>query len=100
MYSSIIRIKENVSGETLSELREIAEKAFSNRAGSVKNSGCESHCLIFRGGEKDYGCLDLGVAELGDMKRFVDQVDSWNWIDDEDPSESCDVLKIYAMPLR
>ena len=38
MYSSIIEIKKTVPSESLVRLRKIAEKAFSNRAGSVENS--------------------------------------------------------------
>lgn len=100
MYSSIIEIKKTVSDETLINLREIAEKAFSNRAGNVKNSSKEPHRLVFNGEEKDYGCLDLGVAELGDTKEFVTQIESWHWIDYEDPAENCDVLEVYAAPVR
>lgn len=98
MYSSVIEIKKNVSGETLDRLREVAEKAFSNRAGSVKNSSSDPYRFVFMGGEKDYGCLDLGVAELGETDSFVRQVNSWQWLDD-DPDESCDVLEVYTTPI-
>ena len=100
MYRSIIQIKKTVSDEALASLRETAEKAFSNRAGSVKNSSAEPHKLVFNGEEKDYGCLDLGVAMLARVKGFLPQIDSWQWIDEEDPGENCDVLKVYAEPVR
>lgn len=99
MYSSIIEIKKGISGETLEQLRQTAEKAFSNRAGSVKNSSNDSHRLIFKGGENAYPCLDLGVAELADKDSFRKQVASWNWIDDEEPGENCDILEVYAEPV-
>lgn len=98
MYRSIIEIKKNISGEALDKLRQTAEKAFSNRAGSVANSSKDSHRLVFEGGEKDYGCLDLGVAELGFTDGFLRQIDSWQWLDD-DPRENCDILKIYTTRL-
>lgn len=99
MYSSIIEIKKSISGETLDKLHEVAEKAFSNRAGSIKNSSKESHRLVFEGAEDDYGCLDLGVAMLARVNGFLPQVDSWQWIDD-DPNESCNVLEVYTEPAR
>ncbi len=49
MYSSIIEIKKSVSGEMLEKLRQTAEKAFSNRAGSVKNSSDDSIDWFSRG---------------------------------------------------
>lgn len=95
MYSSIIEIKKNVSGETLDGLHEIAERAFSNRAGSVKNSSQDAHMLVFEGGEEDYGCLDLGVLNLGKSKLFLDNASSWRWVED-DPGECCDMLKLLT----
>lgn len=99
MYSTVIEIKKSVTDDTLNRLRRIAECAFTNRAGSVKNSSTDPYKLVFEGGEKDYGCLDLGVAELGETDDFLDQVNTWQWIDD-DPKENCDVLNVYAMPVR
>lgn len=100
MYSTVIEIKRNVTGDTLNRLRQVAEKAFSNRAGSVKNSSNDSYRLVFKGAEKDYGCLDLGVAMLARVNGFLPQVDSWQWFDD-DPNENCDVLEVYdATPMR
>lgn len=98
MYSTVIEIKRNVTEDTLSKLRAAAEKAFTNRAGNVKNSSKDPYKLVFKGDEKDYGCLDLGVAELGFTDGFLKQVTSWQWLDD-DPRENCDVLKVYAARL-
>jgi len=95
MYRTVIEIKKNISGETFNKLKQTIENAFSNRAGSVKNSSTEPYKFIFAGGEADYGCLDLGVAELGFTNGFVRHVDAWKWLDD-DPNENCDVLEIYS----
>lgn len=100
MYSTVIEIKKSVTGDALKRLCQMAENAFTNRAGSIKNSSKDPHKLVFEGSEKDYGCLDLGVVNLGDADGFLGQVNSWQWIDEEDPGESCDVLEAFAMPVR
>lgn len=30
---------------------------------------------------------------------FLGQVNSWQWIDDENPGENCDILEVLAMPV-
>ena len=35
MYSTVIDIKKSVTGDALKQLQQLAEKAFSNRVGSV-----------------------------------------------------------------
>lgn len=100
MYSTIIEIKKNITGDALNKLHQTAEAAFRNRAGSVRNSSTDTHTLIFEGEEKDYGCLDLGVAMLARVKGVLPSIDSWQWIDFDDPNENCDVLEAYAEPIR
>lgn len=100
MYSTVIQIKKSITGDALNRLRQAAENAFSNRAGSVKNSSADPYKLIFEGGEKEYGCLDLGVAILARAKGVLPNVDSWQWLDHDDPDENCDVLEAYAEPIR
>ncbi len=95
MYSSIIEIKKSVTGEDLKKLHQTAEKAFDNRAGKVENSSGDSYLLVFEGGEDQYGCLDLGVLNLGKSRSFVQNAVSWLWIED-DPGECCDMLKLLA----
>lgn len=99
MYSSIIEIKKSVPGEMLAVLRKVAEDAFSNRAGSVKNTSRDPYRLVFCGGEDEFGCLEVGMLELEDEHDFLNQVDSWHWIDEDDPSENCDILQVLAMPV-
>lgn len=95
MYRSIIEIKKSVNGEVLQKLRETAEKAFDNRAGKAENSSTDSHRLVFERGEDKYGCLDLGVLNLGKNKSFVENANSWQWLED-DPGECCDMLELLA----
>lgn len=99
MYSSIIEIKKNVSDERLANLRKVAEKAFSNRAGSVKNSSNDPYRFVFKGDEGKFGCLEVAMLELEDEHDFLGQVNSWQWIDDENPGENCDILEVLAMPV-
>lgn len=99
MYSSIIEIKKSVPGEALVNLRRAAEKAFSNRAGSVKNSSDNPYRFVFKGGEDKFGCLELGMLELKRENDVLSQIASWRWVDDDDPGENCDILKVLAMPV-
>ncbi len=99
MYRSIIEIKRNVPHDLLINLRIVAENAFSNRAGSVKNSSSNPYKFVFKGDEDKFGCLEVGMLELEDKYDFLKQVNSWQWIDDNDPKENCDILKVLAMPV-
>lgn len=99
MYSSVIEIKKNVTNEMLLSLHRVAEKAFSNRAGSVKNSSADPYKFVFKGGEDKYGCLEIGMLELENKHDFLSQVNSWQWIDDENPGENCDILEVLAEPV-
>lgn len=99
MYSSIIEIKKDVPSEVLIRLQRVAEKAFSNRAGSVKNSSNDPYKFVFKGGEDKFGCLELGMLELKRESNVLEQIASWHWVDDEDPDENCDILEVLAMPV-
>ena len=99
MYRSIIEIKRNVPHDLLINLRIVAENAFSNRVGSAKNSSSDPYKFVFKGDEDKFGCLEVGMLELEDKYDFLKQVNSWQWIDDNDPKENCDILKVLAMPV-
>ncbi len=99
MYRSIIEIKRNVPHDLLINLRIVAENSFSNRAGSAKNSSSAPYKFVFKGDEDKFGCLEVGMLELEDKYDFLKQVNSWQWIDDNDPKENCDILKVLAMPV-
>lgn len=71
----------------------MAAQAFQNRAGCISNTGTSPFQLIFEGEEKDIGCLELGMLALEKEKGFLSWVKSWDWIDEEEPDESCDILK-------
>ena len=71
MYQTIICLKDSVSGNLLHLLTETIEKAFTNRAGSLQNTGSNPREFIFQGGEEYYGCLDLGMLDLCGTRGFL-----------------------------
>ncbi len=93
MYKNIIDIRREVSQEDLQVLMSMADKAFDNRAGKVENSSTSPYRLVYQGGEGEYGCLNLGMLSLCGSKGFISRVLNWNWIDEDEPDESCDVMK-------
>lgn len=93
MYKTIIEFSKNISNSKALELTEIANRAFDNRAGKVENTSGESHLLVYDGEEKDYGCIHLGILDLHDIEEFREQVKKWDYIDEDNPRECCDVLK-------
>ena len=98
MYRTIITIKNDVTNDVLQILRNEVIRAFNNRAGKLGNASQDPYVFIFEGEEQFYSCLRLGVLTLGKTKSFLNNVDSWYWID-EDPNESCDVLEVLAIPV-
>lgn len=94
MYSTIIELKNDISPDLLDQLKESIEAAFSNRAGTVKNSGTDPYHFVFAGELPEYGCLDLGTLELKDDKLFSNNVLKWDWIEDN-PRECCDLIEVF-----
>ena len=99
MYKNVIQIRKDVPEEVLKSLSMIAEQAFDNRVGRVQNVSDDSYKLVFQGGEEAYECLNLGMLNLWDNKDFVACVQSWDWIDEYEPDESCDVIKELSIPV-
>ena len=79
----------------LTAIYEAAAKAFHNRAGKLENISKEAHMLIFEGDSGAYPCLELGTFALKDTVGILDYISSWEWID-EDPDESCDMLRVFS----
>lgn len=101
MYKVIIELKKDISDETLKELTEIINKAFDNRGGKVVGTETSSpYCFEFSGGEDMFGCLQLGLLILKDIKIFWDNVDVWKWIDEDDVDECCNVKEEFAEFVR
>ena len=93
MYKNIIDIRREVPNDVLKVLMGVADNAFNNRAGRVKNVSTFPYRFVYEGGERDYGCLNLGMLSLCEKKDFISHVLSWEWIDEDEPDENCDVLK-------
>lgn len=55
--------------------------------------------FVFQGGEADYRCLNLGMSDLWDKKKFVACVQNGHWVDETEPNESSDVLKERSIPV-
>ena len=94
-YKTIIRLKDDVSGDLLATLASTIEKAFVNRAGTLQNVSDKPREFVFQGGESCYGCLELGMLDLREITGFLNYVEAWDWID-IDPDECCDMLEVYA----
>jgi hypothetical protein len=98
MYQTVIAFKDGLTGDDLKELREMCDRAFNNRAGRAVGRSDAAGRLIYEGGEALYGCLSLGVFNLGEVNVFKAAVSKWEWIDAE-PDESCDMLEVIAAPV-
>ena len=95
MYKIIIEINESVSSKTLKYLNVMIENAFDNRVGKVKNSSESSYYLVYEGDESKYPCLEIGMLILRWQTKFLTDVKSFDWID-ENPSECCDLLELFT----
>ena len=95
MYRNVIDIRREVPKDTLKRLVAIADKAFNNRAGKVKNVSRSPYRFIDEGGESEYGCLEVGMLNLKREADFLNFVSAWEWVDD-DPNECCDLLKLFT----
>lgn len=100
MYKSVIEFREGLPADELERLAAVADRAFNNRAGRVRNMSSNPYCLSYEGGEPDFGCLELGMLALEKQKDFLACVKAWNWIDEEEPEENEDILETIRIPVR
>ena len=97
---SIIELKKDISPDLLSRIKENIEAAFSNRVGTVKNTGKDPYHLEFAGGEDKFGSLEFGMLCVEEQQDVIPYIEAWNWIDEECPDESCDMLEEISIPVR
>jgi len=97
VYKTIIKIKEDLTQEIINEIQDVSQQDFNNRAGRVENSSDNRYVMIFEGDDSLIGCLQLGIISL--HEKIADYVTSWEWIDIDEPWESCDVLKELSIPI-
>ena len=92
MYKSVIEFNKDIPIDKISVLALMADKAFNNRAGKVKNASSIPYLLSYEGEENQFGCLQLGMLALEKEKGFLSCVSAWNWIDEDEPGENEDIL--------
>lgn len=101
MYRTIIEFKHDISGEKLEELKELTDKAFINRAGSMFNKSDGKYTMIFEGdSEKDWSCIGLAVINLARELlekgiKYIKYVDKWENEYDDEPEENHSVKDTY-----
>ncbi len=100
MFRTIIRLKDGIPAELLSELTKIINGAFVNRCGELYNISTNPTEFIFESDDPNHACLDIGIFILDDTTNFLGYVSSWDWIDEEIPEESCDVLEVLNTPIK
>ena len=97
MYKNVIDIRKEVPDNILKSLVVVINNAFDNRAGKVDNISTLPYRFIYEGGEKEYSCLEVGMLNLKKQSDyFLPYVEAWNWIDEDDPNECCDLLKLFT----
>ena len=77
-------------------LEELANKAFDNRAGKVDNTNDTPYRFIYRGSDSEYACLEVCMLILKKQSNFLPYLEAWNWIDENAPTESTDLLKLFT----
>jgi len=99
-YKSIITFKDNIPDDVLQSLRETAEQAFDNRMGKAPNISDNPRQCIFVG-DDDMPCsmIDASYVLQFETDNFRDFVDTWEWIDIDEPDESHSVLEAYERHL-
>ncbi len=96
MYSVIIRIKKETAGDKLEFVKRIIENQYINKFGRIINSSRESGTLVFEGeGDEAYACMDYATSRLILQKDVMDSIESWEWIDSDDPEENGSILNSY-----
>ena len=97
MYKNVIDIRQGIPNHILKALVRVADRAFDNRAGKVNNVSTLPYRFVYEGGENEYGCLEVGMLNLKRQSNdFLQYIEAWNWIDEQDPSECCDLLKLFT----
>lgn len=92
-YYCVIKIKTSVELESIGELLEMADRAFSNTAGEIRNISEYPHRLIYCSNLDDLKCLELGMSILTRNNYFLSSVRSLQWINTEDSANNEDRLE-------
>lgn len=98
MYRTIIELKEETPKEIAKEIRQLCINAHDNFVGKVQIKDLSTKSFVFEGGEEAYNCLQYGSLRLDEQPDFKRWVKTWLW-EDEDPDESCDLIKEFSEPI-
>ena len=96
MYKNIIDVRKDTPQDKLKTLAKIADRAFDNRAGKVGNTIDTPYRFIYRGDNSEYACLEVGMLILKKQSDFLFYLEAWNWIDENAPNESTDLLELFT----
>ena len=96
MYKNIIDVRKDTQQDKLKTLAGIADGAFDNRAGKVDNTNDTPYRFIYRGSDSEYACLEVCMLILKKQSNFLPYLEAWNWIDENAPTESTDLLKLFT----
>lgn len=95
MYRTIIELKKEISDSEYARIKTLIERAFRNRAGSVKNFSQEKYLFVFETKEHDlFCCLGIAILDLWEQ-GFEPYFEKWLWEEDVDPSENADLKKMF-----
>ena len=97
MIINTIEFKDNISDEKLTELKNLTEKEFDNRAGKVKNSCLEKRKMIFKADFKDYCVIALGNLAINELQNIKNNIKAWTWEDDE---ERVNIFEEYSKTIN
>ena len=100
MQKSVIYFKRTLPEKVIQLLVSISNDAFNNREGKIVGNRESTYCLSYGGDESMYGCLQLGMLELGGKKDFCRFVIEWNGIGEEYPEENYSVWRIMEKSLK
>jgi len=98
MYRTVIELKEGLPKEKIEAIKEICIQAHQNRVGSVAIKERSEREFVFEGTFEEWNCLNLALMDLLDKPLLTTNVESWRW-EDEEPGESCDMLKLLPLAL-
>ena len=87
MYKNIIDVRKDIPHDILKTLAGIADRAFNNLAGKVENTSDTPYRFIYRGGDREYACLEVGMLILKKQPNFLPYLELWNWIDEDAPTK-------------
>ncbi len=92
MYKSIIYLRKDIPEKYCKELEDIANDMYDNYAGKLVNQSDDPYVLLFQGDDEVAWHTTLVGERYLCVDDFTAFVDHWEFIDEENPAESCNVI--------